>query len=69
MIDLTKVPPGVLEANRQRDGLEPHDTSRDTFYARRSGRQLFRAYCLWHGLIDWEGTLWAVVEGLQKAER
>lgn len=69
MLDLTKVPPGVLEANRQRDDLEPHDTSRDAFYARRSGRQLFREYCQWHGLIGWGDMLWATVESLREAER
>lgn len=34
-----------------------------------SAKELFSAWCEWHGLINWRDTLWHVVLSLKEAEK
>lgn len=41
----------VMQANRQRMGLDENDTSRDKEIMEMDKDDVFREYCLWNGLL------------------
>jgi hypothetical protein len=61
MLDLTKIPPAVLNDIRERG----HD---DKAIAAMTPREAFREFCNWNGLIEWGSILFAAVEELKKAD-
>lgn len=61
MTDIDKIPAEVLDALRERG----HSDAR---IAKMDPVQMFKEYCNWHGLINWGGTLWAIVAELSELE-
>lgn len=59
----------VMEAVRQRMGLEEDDESADEEIMQMDRSQVFKEYCLWHGLLgNWCDTLLEVVENIYDVE-
>lgn len=62
-MELSKIPPQVLAAVRQRERYT------DAEIESLSPQSLFDEYCNWHGLIRWGDTLWQAVEQLKQASQ
>ena len=55
----------VMEAVRQRMGLEEDDESADEEIMQMDRSKVFKEYCLWNGLLgSWYDTLLEVVESI-----
>jgi hypothetical protein len=55
----------VMEANRQRLGLEENDTSKDKEIMSMDKYVVFREYCQWNGLLgDWYDNLLEAVSSI-----
>lgn len=55
----------VMEAIRERMGLDVNDTSRDEEIMKMNKHDVFREYCLWNGLLgNWHSILLSVVENI-----
>lgn len=59
----------VMEAVRQRMGLEEDDESADEEIMQMDRSKVFKEYCLWNGLLgSWHDTLLEVVENIYDVE-
>lgn len=59
----------IMEAVRQRMGLEEDDESADEEIMQMDRSQVFKEYCLWHGLLgSFYDTLLEVVENIYDVE-
>lgn len=52
----------IMEAARQRLGLEKSDTSRDEYIMSLDKRTVFREYCEWNGLLGWSDNILSAIE-------
>lgn len=52
----------IMEAIRQRLGLEKDDTSRDGYIMSLNKRTVFRGYCEWNGLLGWSDNILSAIE-------
>jgi hypothetical protein len=62
MLDISLIPDDVLEAIRNNRQCEDEDIERMT------PREAFDAFCNWHGLLDWSGTLIKALDSIRAAE-
>jgi len=58
MVDVKKLPVGVLAALRNRERS-------DTAIADMTLREIFNEYCTWHGLVGWGDDLWQTAAALR----
>ena len=55
----------IMEAVRQRKGLEKDDTSKDDEIMKMDKEEVFREYCQWHGLSGlWYLNILEVIENI-----
>ena len=59
---MNRYPENIMQRCRERLGLEPDDTSRDSEINIYSPREAFDECCNWEGLICWGDTLLGWVE-------
>ena len=52
----------IMEAVRQRLGLEKSDTSMDSYIMSLPKRTVFREYCEWNGLLGWSDNILSAIE-------
>lgn len=65
MHNIEDVPDKVLEALRQRRGLDEDDDSQDSEIALMHSDEMFDEFCNWRGLIGWGPTLRRIMEDLK----
>jgi hypothetical protein len=68
MLDLTKIPWPAIHAVRQNMGLEPTDTSSDSFIASLPPREFIGRYSAWHlGTPAWGHGFYDLAHSLDAA--
>lgn len=68
-VNMDKYIDEVMEAVRQRIGLEEDDESADEEIMQMDRSKVFKEYCLWNGLLgSWYDTLLEVVENIYDVE-
>lgn len=54
----------IMEAVRQRMGLEKDDTSKDEYIMSLDKRTVFREFCEWNGLLGWSDNILLALENI-----
>ena len=54
----------IMEAVRQRIGLEKDDTSKDGYIMTLDKRTVFREFCEWNGLLGWSDNILLALENI-----
>lgn len=55
----------IMEAIRQRMGLEENDTSKDDIIMKMDKEDIFREYCQWNGLLgSWYSELLTTIRNI-----
>lgn len=60
----------IMEAARQRMGLEKDDTSKDDIIMKMDKEDVFREYCQWNGLLgSWHSELLTIIRNIDSVHK